>query len=52
METVEMGKLAEDCLGIYERELGKLTINGPSKAAMKNPKPLDEYIRVRAGSRT
>ena len=29
---------------LYEREHGKLTITAPSKAAMKKPIPLEEYL--------
>ena len=29
---------------LYEREFGKVTINGPSKAAMIKPVPLEEYL--------
>jgi pyruvate ferredoxin oxidoreductase beta subunit len=46
-KTVEMGKLAvkTGTWILYEREFGKLTINGPSKTAMKKPAPLEDYIR-------
>ncbi|RXE55617.1 2-ketoisovalerate ferredoxin oxidoreductase [Methanoculleus taiwanensis] len=46
-KTVEMGKLAVKTGSwvLYERENGALTINGPSKAAMKKPLPLEDYIR-------
>jgi pyruvate ferredoxin oxidoreductase beta subunit len=45
-KTVEMGKLAvrTGMWILYEREYGKLSINGPSKGAMKNPLPIEEYI--------
>jgi pyruvate ferredoxin oxidoreductase beta subunit len=45
-KTVEMGKLAvkTGMWILYEREYGKLAINGPSKAAIKRPAPLDTYI--------
>ncbi|HIH85547.1 MAG TPA: pyruvate synthase subunit beta, partial [Methanoculleus sp.] len=45
-KTVEMGKLAvkTGVWVLYEREFGKLTINGPSKAAMRKPEPLEDYI--------
>jgi pyruvate ferredoxin oxidoreductase beta subunit len=29
---------------LYEREYGKLSINPQSKAAMKNPVPLEDYL--------
>jgi pyruvate ferredoxin oxidoreductase beta subunit len=29
---------------LYEREYGKLSINPQSKAAMKNPIPLEDYL--------
>jgi pyruvate ferredoxin oxidoreductase beta subunit len=45
-KTIEMGKLAvkSGMWVLYEREYGKLTINAPSKAAMKKPIPLEEYL--------
>lgn len=45
-KTIEMGKLAvkSGSWVLYEREHGKLTINGPSKAAIKKPIPLEEYL--------
>jgi pyruvate ferredoxin oxidoreductase beta subunit len=45
-KTVELGKLAvrTGVWMLYEREAGKLTINGISKAAMKKPLPLEEYL--------
>ena len=44
--TVEMGKLAvkSGLWILYEREFGKVTINGPSKAAMIKPVPLEDYL--------
>lgn len=47
-KTVEMGKLAvrTGMWILYEREQGKVTINGPSKAAMVKPLPVEEYIRA------
>jgi pyruvate ferredoxin oxidoreductase beta subunit len=47
-KTVEMGKLAvrTGMWILYEREQGKVTINGPSKAAMVKPLPVGEYIRA------
>jgi len=45
-KTIEMGKLAvkSGIWILYEREYGKVTINGPSKAAMIKPVPLEEYL--------
>jgi pyruvate ferredoxin oxidoreductase beta subunit len=45
-KSVEMGKLAvkSGMWVLYEREYGKLSINPQSKAAMKNPIPLEEYL--------
>ena len=47
-KTVEMGKLAvrTGMWVLYEREQGKVTINGPSKAAMVKPLPAEEYLRA------
>lgn len=41
-----MGKLAvkSGMWILYEREYGKVTINGVSKAALKKPIPLEEYL--------
>jgi pyruvate ferredoxin oxidoreductase beta subunit len=45
-KSVEMGKLAvkTGMWILYEREQGKVTISGPSKAAMIKPLPLEEYL--------
>lgn len=45
-QTVEMGKLAvkTGMWVLFEREYGKVTINGPSKAAMIKPHPVEEYL--------
>jgi len=45
-KTIEMGKLAvkSGIWILYEREYGKVTINGPSKAAMIKPVPLEDYL--------
>jgi pyruvate ferredoxin oxidoreductase beta subunit len=45
-KTVEMGKLAvrTGMWILYEREHGHLTVNGPSKSAMKHPLPIEDYI--------
>jgi pyruvate ferredoxin oxidoreductase beta subunit len=47
-KSVEMGKLAvkSGIWVLYEREYGKLSINPQSKAAMKNPIPLEEYLAL------
>jgi pyruvate ferredoxin oxidoreductase beta subunit len=44
--TIEMGKRAvkSGMWILYEREYGKVTINGASKAALKNPMPLEDYL--------
>ena len=31
---------------LYEREYGKVTINGPSRAAMIKPIPIEDYLSV------
>jgi len=45
-KTIEIGKLAvkSGMWVLYEREYGKLTITAPSKAAMRNPIPLEDYL--------
>jgi len=45
-KSVEIGRLAVKSGRwiLYEREFGKVTINGPSKAAMIKPVPLEEYL--------
>ncbi|MDD1703263.1 MAG: thiamine pyrophosphate-dependent enzyme [Methanoregula sp.] len=45
-KTIEMGKLAVKSAVwvLYEREHGKLSISAPSKAAMKKPLPLEDYL--------
>ncbi len=45
-KTVEIGKLAvkSGMWVLCEREYGKLTISGPSKAAMKKAVPLEDYL--------
>lgn len=45
-KSIEMGKLAvkTGMWILYEREYGKVTISGPSKAAMIKPLPLEEYL--------
>ncbi len=47
-KTIEMGKLAvkSGMWILYEREYGKVTINGPSKAAMIRPVPIEDYLSV------
>ena len=44
--TVEIGKLAvrSGMWILYEREYGKVTINAVSKAAIRKPIPLEEYL--------
>jgi pyruvate ferredoxin oxidoreductase beta subunit len=41
-----MGKLAvkSGMWVLYEREHGKLSISAPSKAAMRKPLPLEDYL--------
>jgi pyruvate ferredoxin oxidoreductase beta subunit len=41
-----MGKLAvkTGMWVLFEREYGKVTINGPSKAAMIKPLPVEDYL--------
>jgi len=45
-KSVEIGKLAvrSGMWILYEREFGKVTISGPSRAAMIKPVPLEEYL--------
>jgi len=45
-KSVEMGRLAvrSGMWILYEREFGKVTINGPSRAAIMKPIPLEEYL--------
>jgi pyruvate ferredoxin oxidoreductase beta subunit len=45
-KTIEIGKLAvkSGSWVLYEREHGKLTISGPSKAVIKKPIPLEDYL--------
>jgi pyruvate ferredoxin oxidoreductase beta subunit len=45
-KSVEMGKLAvkSGMWVLYEREYGKVTIGPQSKAAMKKPLPLEDYL--------
>lgn len=47
-KTIEVGKLAvkTGMWVLYEREFGKLTISGPSRAAMKKPIALDDYLAM------
>ena len=53
-KSVEVGKLAvkSGVWVLYEREYGKLTINGPSKAAIMKPFPLQEYIKMQGRFKT
>jgi len=45
-KTVELGKLAVKSASwiLWEREYGKLTISAQSKAAIRKPIPLEEYL--------
>jgi pyruvate ferredoxin oxidoreductase beta subunit len=45
-KTIEIGKLAvrTGMWVLYEREYGKLTINGPSKTALQKSVPVEEYL--------
>lgn len=45
-KSVEMGRLAvkSGMWVLYEREYGKLTLGAQSKAAMRKPVPLEEYL--------
>jgi pyruvate ferredoxin oxidoreductase beta subunit len=45
-KSVDIGKLAvkSGVWVLYEREYGHLTISSPSKIALKNPLPLEEYL--------
>ncbi|MCX6681500.1 MAG: thiamine pyrophosphate-dependent enzyme [Methanoregula sp.] len=45
-KTIEIGRLAvkSGMWILYEREYGRLAISSPSKAAMKNPIPLENYL--------
>jgi pyruvate ferredoxin oxidoreductase beta subunit len=45
-KTVEMGKLAvkSGMWVLWEREYGKLSISAQSKAAIRKPIPLEEYL--------
>lgn len=47
-KTVEIGKLAvkSGMWVLYEREHDKLTLSAPSKAAMKKPVPLEDYLSL------
>jgi len=45
-KTIEIGRLAvkTGMWLLYEREYGRVSISSPSKAAMKNPAPLEEFL--------
>jgi len=47
-KTVEVGRLAvkSGMWALWEREHGKLAISPPTKAAMKKPAPLEEYLSL------
>jgi len=44
--TIEIGRLAvkTGMWVLYEREYGRLSISSPSKAALNNPLPLEDYL--------
>jgi len=47
-QSITVGKMAvkTGMWVLYEQERGSLTINGPSRAAMKNPAPLSDYLSL------
>ncbi|MDD1693389.1 MAG: thiamine pyrophosphate-dependent enzyme [Methanoregula sp.] len=47
-KTVEVGRLAVQTgiWTLYERERGKLSVSGPTKAAIKSPVPLEKYLSL------
>jgi pyruvate ferredoxin oxidoreductase beta subunit len=47
-KSIEVGKLAVKTGAwiLWEREFGTLHISGPSRAAMKKPLPLEEYLKI------
>ncbi|MDD1685371.1 thiamine pyrophosphate-dependent enzyme [Methanoregula sp.] len=47
-KTIEVGRLAvkSGMWALWEREHGNLAISAPTKAAMKKPVPLEEYLSV------
>lgn len=47
-KTVEIGKMAvkSGIWVLWEKEYDKLTISGPSKAAMKKPAPVIDYLKA------
>ncbi|MDD1716696.1 MAG: pyruvate synthase subunit beta, partial [Methanoregulaceae archaeon] len=47
-KTIEMGKLAvkTGMWLLYEKEYGKVTISGPTKAAVVKPAPLETYLSM------
>ncbi len=47
-KTVEVGKLAVKTGAwiLWEREHGEIRVSGPSRAAMKKPLPVEEYLRL------
>jgi pyruvate ferredoxin oxidoreductase beta subunit len=46
-KSVELGKLAVKCgmWFLFENENGRLTLNAPTKAALKRPAPLADYVK-------
>jgi len=53
-KTVEIGKLAvkTGMWALYEREHGNLTINAPTRAAIKNPVMLEDYLSLQGRFRS
>jgi pyruvate ferredoxin oxidoreductase beta subunit len=53
-KSVEVGKLAVKTGAwiLWEREHGTLRISGPSRAAIKKPLPLEEYLKIQGRFRT
>jgi pyruvate ferredoxin oxidoreductase beta subunit len=47
-KSIEVGRLAVKTSAwiLWEREHGNLQISGPSRAAMKKPLPLEEYLKI------
>jgi pyruvate ferredoxin oxidoreductase beta subunit len=47
-KSIEVGRLAVKTGAwiLWEREHGNLQISGPSRAAMKKPLPLEEYLKI------
>jgi pyruvate ferredoxin oxidoreductase beta subunit len=47
-QTIAVGKMAvkTGIWALYEREYDKLTLSGPTKAALIKPAPLEDYLRM------